>query len=436
MKLSKLSRKMLDHHRAAGRTKPFAFAVITLAAVSLIVYSETTMSDVSLHLLPFNKAAVDQQEARMPESVIHPLAVVRSLQLQSIHEEFGEADNKDDPEDHSSYPLVPPLNVTEEERIRWLRENLVNFVILKSDNTTRKFHSRVVRFLGQRCLSQFFMTWISPVSSFGSRELLGIESLFRAHPKGCLVIVSRTMDSRRGRKILKPVTDLGFKVLAATPDLPQLLRKTPAEAWFDDLRKGNKDPGEIPLAQNLSNLIRLAVLYRYGGVYLDTDFVILKDISSLRNCIGAQSVDLVSGNWSRLNNAAMVFDRRHPLLYKFIQEFALTFDGNKWGHNGPYLVSRVVERVKSKTGYRGRFSVMSPMAFYPVGWTHIGGLFKSPENRGDARWVEAKIAQLSRDTYGVHLWNKQSRGLRIEEGSVVARLISDNCVICRSIYSS
>lgn len=427
---------MIDRPAAVGRAKPFAFAVITVAAVFLIVSSsDTAISEVSLLSLPFNRAASDRQEARKPEFLIRPPAV-RFLQLQFIREEFGEADDEDGPEDSSSYPLVPPLNVTEEERVRWLRENLVNFDILKSDNQTRKFHSRVTRFLGQGCSLQFFMTWISPASTFGSRELLGIESLFRAHPDGCLVIVSRTMDSRRGRKILKPVTDLGFKVLAVTPDLPQLLRMTPAKAWFDELRKGNKDPGEIPLAQNLSNLIRLAVLYRYGGVYLDTDFIILKDMSSLRNCIGAQSVDTASGKWTRLNNAAMVFDRHHPLLHKFIQEFALTFDGNKWGHNGPYLVSRVVERVKSRIGYRGKFSVMPPMAFYPVRWTHIGSLFKSPESRGDARWVEAKIAQLSEDTYGVHLWNRQSRGLRIEEGSVMARLTSGNCVVCHSIYSS
>ncbi|GMH03187.1 hypothetical protein Nepgr_005026 [Nepenthes gracilis] len=29
--------------------------------------------------------------------------------------------------------------------------------------------------------------------------------------------------------------------------------------------------------------------------------------------------------------------RGHPLLLKFIEDFATTFDGNKWGHNGPYL---------------------------------------------------------------------------------------------------
>ncbi|KAL6008311.1 hypothetical protein ACLOJK_033817 [Asimina triloba] len=34
-------------------------------------------------------------------------------------------------------------------------------------------------------------------------------------------------------------------------------------------------------------------------------------------------------NWSRLNNAVMVFDKSHPLLYHFIQEFTQTFDGNR-----------------------------------------------------------------------------------------------------------
>ncbi|CAL5422741.1 unnamed protein product [Camellia sinensis] len=49
--------------------------------------------------------------------------------------------------------------------------------------------------------------------------------------------------------------------------------------------------GEIPLAQNLSNLIRLVILYKYGGVHLDTDFITLKDFSRLRNSIEEQSID-------------------------------------------------------------------------------------------------------------------------------------------------
>ncbi|KAL9462820.1 hypothetical protein AB3S75_000763 [Citrus x aurantiifolia] len=59
----------------------------------------------------------------------------------------------------------------------------------------------------------------------------------------------------------------------------------------------------------------------------------------------------------------------HPLLHKLIQEFTLTFDGNKWGHNGPYLVSRVVARVSGRTGFN--FTVLPPSAFYPVDWRRV-----------------------------------------------------------------
>lgn len=60
-------------------------------------------------------------------------------------------------------------------------------------------------------------------------------------------------------------------------------KNTSAEYWFIDLKNGKKDPGKVSLAQNLSNLIRLAILYKYDGIYFDTDFIILKEFSILRN---------------------------------------------------------------------------------------------------------------------------------------------------------
>jgi lactosylceramide 4-alpha-galactosyltransferase len=237
------------------------------------------------------------------------------------------------------------------------------------------------------------------------------------------------LDSIHGYKILKPFLDKGFKVQAITPNLLSLFKGTLAESWFHELRKGKKDPGEIPLFQNLSNLIRLVVLYKYGGVYIDIDFILLKPLIGLRNCIGAQSMDYGTKQWTRLNNAVLIFDKNHPLLLRFINEFALTFDGNKWGHNGPYLVSRVVERLEKKHGLK--FSILPPLAFYPADWNKISGLFKKPKARSEEKWVEAKLRQLSGKTYGVHLWNKQSSGLVIEEGSVIARLVSNHCVICK-----
>lgn len=300
--------------------------------------------------------------------------------------------------------------------------------LFESSDLSTKFDSRVERFFRRNeCKVKFFMTWIAPANSYREREFFGLETLFQTNPQSCLIILSKSMDTVYGDKILEPLIGCGFRVLAVTPDLWGLFKKTPAETWLKEIKNGSRDPGQIPLAQNLSNLMRLATLYKYGGVYLDTDFVVLRDFSVLKNVIGAQSAD-IKGNWTRLNNAVLVFDRKHPLVYKFIEEFASTFDGNRWGHNGPYLVSRVVDRVARNEGFK--FTILPPMAFYPVDWTRIEGYFNRPHDPNQAKWAETKIQQLKKSSYGVHLWNRESRKFKIEEGSIIDRLLSDHCVIC------
>lgn len=411
-----------------GRAKFHIFTAITLSATIFMIYSSSIICQIPPRPLVFDGP-------QMPKMLGDHVRTEQRLGLGVEHVELRfMQEEKDEVDDENWSHLFPPFNVTEAERIAWFREKMSKFDILKSNNLTRLFRRRAMKFFNNDCEVQFFMTWISPAGSFGRREFWAMESLFKAHPRGCLMILSRSMDSRRGHRILKPLLDRGFKVDAVTPDLAFLFKNTPAQAWFKEMKKGKKDPGEIPLSQNLSNLLRLAVLYKYGGVYLDTDFIILKPLSGLRNSIGAQSMDMASKSWTRLNNAVLVFDRNHPLLLKFMGEFACTFDGSRWGHNGPYLVSRVVAREGKTPGYN--LKVLPPMAFYPVDWIKISRLFKKPENGRDSRWVNAKLRQLSGETYGVHLWNKQTSKLAIEEGSVIGRLISNHCIICQQIYSS
>ncbi|CAJ1804782.1 unnamed protein product [Sphenostylis stenocarpa] len=203
--------------------------------------------------------------------------------------------------------LVAPINATEEEKNVWFKGKLHEF---HADKLSRQFHARVLGFFSHECESPFFMTWECHAGSYEARELLSIESLFKVHPKACL---------------------------AVTPDFPILSKGTPAEAWLNELSKGKKSPGEISLFQNLSDLIRLADLYKNGGVYLDTSFVVLKPSAGLRNSIAAQSMASRNKHWTRLNNAVLRFDMNHPLLLRFSNELVLAFNGNKWGHNGPYM---------------------------------------------------------------------------------------------------
>ncbi|XP_044502724.1 lactosylceramide 4-alpha-galactosyltransferase-like [Mangifera indica] len=320
----------------------------------------------------------------------------------------------------------------------WFRGKLPDLDVLKSNDFGQKFHGRVLEFFDKNCTNQFFMIWFSPARKFGPREFLTVESLMKANPQACLMILSRTLDSRRGHKILKPLLDRGLKIVAVTPDVPFLLKNTPAEAWLEELKSGNKDPGKYPLYNNLSNLIRLAILYRYGGVYLDTDFIVLRNFTGLRNAVGVQVIDPKTKKWSSVNNALMIFDISHPILVEFLREFATTFDGNMWGHNGPYMLSRVIKRPDvggaNTTPYN--ITILPIKAFYPVDWFQMPKLYKKPTTEQESKRAEETVAELNRDSYALHLWNKETRGLIIEEGSVVQRIIASHCLICRDTYNS
>lgn len=423
-----MSKKLMFWSKPFSRTfKSPIFFTVSFIAIFLFVYADNIASNIFSDFRNDDVLNSPQVQKTQRQSQ-PPLSVQEKL---NIDDELEVTEN-----DHD--PLIPPENITRQERIVWFRRKLPELEIFQSNDLTRRFHGRVLEFLNHGCAVQFYMVWLPPASSFGKREALAIDSLFKTNPEACLMIISRTMDSKRGYRVLKPFLDRQFRVLAVSPDLPFLVKNTPAQTWLQAMTSGSRDPGGYtPLSQSLSNLIRLAMLYKYGGVYLDTDFVVLKDFSELRNSVGAQSVDPETKKWTAgLNGAVMVFDMNHPILADFIEEFASTnFDENKRGHKGTFLVSSVIERVGSTPGYN--VTVLPPKAFYPVDGTKIRRLFKKPEKGRDARWVESMLNELNDgETYAVHLWRERSRELEIEQGSLVGRLLVDHCVICEDIYSS
>ncbi|CAH8361813.1 unnamed protein product [Eruca vesicaria subsp. sativa] len=331
-------------------------------------------------------------------------------------------------------PLVPPLKASKSERINWFRSKLPELEILNSTSKSKRFHARISELFNKNCSAHFFMIWLSPAKFFGPREMLAVDTLFTTNPGACLVILSNSLDSPKGYTLLNPFLDLGFNIVAVTLDIPFLVKNTPAEAWLINLKSGDMDPGSIPLFMNLSDLTRLAVLYKYGGVYLDTDIISLNDMTGLRNAIGVQSLDPETKKWTTLNNAVMVFDPYHPIMREFLHEYATTFDGNRWGYNSPYMVTRVIKRLGHKPEYN--LTIHPPDAFYPVNWVDIRRLLKKPRTRGEAEWVEKTVQGMSKESYMVHLWNKITRKIKIEEGSVLHKLISAHCTVCGNITNS
>ncbi len=105
-------------------------------------------------------------------------------------------------------------------------------------------------------------------------------------------------------------------------DFADFVRHTPVDALWSSgtlTRRGF-------YLNNMSNALRLVLLMRFGGVYLDTDVV------SLRPLPKDERNFLVAHETNNVNNAIMRFSRRHPFVNFTLSQLANNFKASKWGN--------------------------------------------------------------------------------------------------------
>ncbi|XP_022715464.1 uncharacterized protein At4g19900-like isoform X2 [Durio zibethinus] len=215
-----------------------------------------------------------------------------------------------------------------------------------------------------KCDMRVFMMWNSPPWMYSVRHQRGLESLLAQHRDACVVVFSETMELDFFKDSF--VKD-GYKVAVAMPNLDELLKDTPthvfASVWFE-WRKTKF------YATHYSELLRLAALYKYGGIYLDSDIIVLKPLLALNNSVGLE--DQLAG--SSLNGALMAFGKKSPFIMECLKEFYLSYDDTQLRWNGADLLSRVAKRFlnKKKTSVKlPELDVQPSFVFFPISSQHI-----------------------------------------------------------------
>lgn len=97
-------------------------------------------------------------------------------------------------------------------------------------------------------------------------------------------------------------------------DLTRHLWATPLETLLTD----NLLTNSTYSLQHMSDALRVALLYKYGGIYLDLDVVVFRSLRCLRNMVGQ---NVVYGE-SNIENGVIMFDKGHPFL-KFYMNYVL-----------------------------------------------------------------------------------------------------------------
>ncbi|MBM6821577.1 glycosyltransferase [Fusobacterium mortiferum] len=162
--------------------------------------------------------------------------------------------------------------------------------------------------------------------------------------------------------------------------------------FYEEIKKNRflKECYERKLWAFLSDYFRIKVLYEHGGVYLDTDMQIVKNIDNLllnKFFIGAESEGTISAG-------IIGVIPKHSLINKILK----FYEQDIWSEpifTIPDIITRVVKREYEFQQKRDIIEIDKGMIIYPPRYFYP---YYFTEN--------FKYSCIKEDTYGIHWWGK------------------------------
>jgi len=192
-------------------------------------------------------------------------------------------------------------------------------------------------------------------------------------------------------------------------DYEELIVQTPIALWRPTNQQFKE---ELNAVVNYSDLVRLLVLYRYGGMYLDaSDTLLLKPITELgvANAVGWE-------HQGTLSNGAMLFESKHSFLTHCLENYGNDYRPELWGHQGPALITRTLRKLAYLVSVDVPCCVFCPVAWHAANVLYLGDVI-------DAQLRASLIQQIETNTFVLHYFHKSNGEKAIEEGSVLRYFI-------------
>ncbi|CAK9258344.1 unnamed protein product [Sphagnum jensenii] len=327
------------------------------------------------------------------------------------------------------YGQSVPLQPNQGLQSRANTQGLTHWRHVAGTRPSLTFTAFMQQFLHQdTCSIRVFMAWTTPPWSLTVRHQRTLESLFHFHPNACVVVFSETLET----DFFKTFVQEGFKVAVVQPDLPELLANTPTDIFTTVWVRWR----EIPLYYiHYTDLLRLVALYKYGGVYMDMDVILLKPLDSLHNAIGSE---ILANGEVRLNGAVMVFNKSSPFLRECLEEFTATYDDTLLEWNGAELVTRVANFSIRKGGKKWSedpeaLQIQPPFAFFPLTSSSILRYFVAPTDKQQEEEEKQLLGKIFEEAFTTHYWNRLTAQLVPENGSLIETVLNQHCLTCTDI---
>ncbi|CAH0383163.1 unnamed protein product [Bemisia tabaci] len=176
------------------------------------------------------------------------------------------------------------------------------------------------------------------------RQACTYESAAKAHPDTEILLLFPSPISLEDQPSLRLEMSAYPNLRLLRMNVERFVLDTPFE-HFDFLARPHHNPRSVAHA---SDLLRLITLWKYGGTYLDSEFIVMEPLNSTVNYVAA--ADEISLNNAVLNinisseNGKQVIDE---LLEEFKDQYDL--EGRT---DGPKVVTRLFNRICNETEIR------------------------------------------------------------------------------------
>ncbi|XP_066445413.1 alpha-1,4-N-acetylglucosaminyltransferase-like [Eleutherodactylus coqui] len=171
--------------------------------------------------------------------------------------------------------------------------------------------------------------------------------------------------------------------------LEKLFADTPFLPWYEKI----KPRREVHWTHVKADACRIAMIWKYGGIYMDTDVISIRPIP--------EDNFLIAEHDRRASNGIFGLSPYHKLSWEFMENFVQNYIGALWGHQGPGVFTRVVNK------YCGipQFNSMDDLKCANVSYLHPERFFPIWYPSWKKYYEVWKVLPTFKNSYALHLWN-------------------------------
>lgn len=190
-------------------------------------------------------------------------------------------------------------------------------------------------------------------------------------------------------------------------------KDTPAEGWF----RGETIFRSDFLSIHLSEFLRLVTLWRYGGIYINLDVLVLDDLYYFPpNTIGALDNSTVSNAVINIENS----EGGHRMVTTILKHFIDNFRGDLLDHNGSQQITAVLKEKICKVNETSEMTaeqcsgldVYPSRTYYPIEKENARYLFEEEDLK--------EAMEIIYFTLTVRLWDEVTKDRKYEVGTIAA----------------